>query len=50
MTETLEPGDAEGVLEAVVWAVAGETPLEAVGGGPKRALGRPVEAAHPLEL
>jgi len=50
MTETLKPGDAEQVREAVAWAAAEETPLEVLGGGSKRHLGRPVQVTHGLEL
>ncbi len=44
------PADAGQVLDAVASAVAGESPLEVVGGGSKRALGRAVQAAHVLDL
>ncbi len=50
MTESLRPADAEGLAEAVRWAVAAERPLEVVAGGTKRALGRPVQAAATLAL
>ena len=50
MGETFQPDDPVGVLDAVAWAVAEETPLEVIGGGSKRALGRPVEAGHRLDL
>ena len=50
MGESFKPDDAGGVLEAVAWAVAEETPLEVIGGGSKRSLGRPVEADHRLDL
>ena len=42
MTEIFRPDDAAGVLDAVIHAVAEDSPLEVVGGGSKRALGRPV--------
>ena len=41
MVKTFKPEDAEGVLETVAWAAAEESALEIVGGGSKRALGRP---------
>ena len=50
MTEVLTPGDAEAAREAVEWAAAEETPLEIVGAGTKRGLGRPVQAAHLLDV
>ena len=50
MTEIFRPDDAAGVLDAVIHAVAEDSPLEVVGGGSKRALGRPVEAGHRLDL
>ena len=50
MTEVLTPGDAEAAREAVEWAVAEAAPLEIVGAGTKRGLGRPVQAAHLLDV
>ena len=50
MTERLKPTDAAQVRDAVAWAAAGETPLEVVGAATKRALGRPVRAAHVLDV
>ncbi|MBX3576456.1 MAG: FAD-binding protein [Rhizobiaceae bacterium] len=38
------------VLAAVQWAAAEEQPLEIVGQGSKRGIGRPVQAAHTLDL
>ncbi|MGY8959424.1 MAG: FAD-binding protein, partial [Alphaproteobacteria bacterium] len=35
---------------AVAWAAAGETPLEIVGAGSKRTIGRPVNASHTLDM
>ncbi len=48
--ETLAPETRDQVTEAVAWAVSQEVPLEVVGHGSKRALGRPVQAAHSLDL
>ena len=48
--EVLRPADARQVEELVAWAAAGETPLEVLGGGSKRALGRPVAAEHAVDL
>lgn len=45
-----QPSSAEEVLDAVRWAAAGEVPLEIVGGGSRRGVGRPVEAEHVLDL
>jgi len=50
MDATLKPHSAEEVEEAVKWAAAETQPLEIRGQGSKRALGRPVQAAHVLDL
>ena len=51
MTDSqLRPTDEAGVVEIVNAARAHSTPLELVGGGSKRALGRPVQAASTLSL
>ena len=50
MAESLAPADADGLADAVRWAVAGERPLEVVAGGSKRHLGRPVQSAATLSL
>src|SRR5438477_2422057 len=47
---TFVPSDLSELREAVAEALAAEEPLEIVGGGSKRALGRPVQAAHTLDL
>src|SRR5436853_7675516 len=47
---TFVPSDLSELHEAVAEALAAEEPLEIVGGGSKRALGRPVQAAHTLDL
>ncbi len=44
------PADAEEAGAVVTWAMAEQEPLEVVGGGSKRPLGRPVQAAHTLDL
>src|SRR6266853_6399002 len=44
------PSDLSELRDAVAEALAAEEPLEIVGGGSKRALGRPVQAAHTLDL
>ena len=50
MSETLKPQSTEQVQEAVQWAAARETALEVLGGGSKRAFGRPMEAEHRLDV
>lgn len=45
-----QPVDEAGVLEAVQWALAEKQPLEVLGQGSKRDLGRPVRAEHQLDL
>ena len=50
MADILKPANAEQVLEAVRWAAADEVPLEIVGGGSKRVLGRPFQSDHGLDL
>ena len=47
---TLRPADAEGVLEAVRWAVAEELPVEVSGHGSKRGIGRPVQTQYGIDL
>ena len=44
------PENIEGLREAVAEALAAEEPVEIVAGGSKRGLGRPVQAAHTLDL
>ena len=50
MADRLAPTDADGLADAVRWAVAHEHPLEVVAGGSKRRLGRPVQSAATLSL
>lgn len=50
MSSTFKPATADQVREAVAWAVGEEQPLEVIGAGSKRGLGRPVQAAHSLDL
>lgn len=50
MASVLKPENAAGVLDAVAWAAAGETPLEVVGRGSRRALGRPFQSETVLDL
>jgi glycolate oxidase FAD binding subunit len=46
----LHPKTNADVLAAVKWAAGDQVPLEVVGQGSKRALGKPVQAAHLLDL
>ena len=50
MQEVLKPADPAQVVEAVAWAVSEEAPLEVLGTGSKRGLGRPVRTGHALDL
>lgn len=50
MDANFKPRDARQVEEAVKWAAGEDQPLEIIGQGSKRALGRPVQAAHFLDL
>jgi len=50
VTSVLRPDSAEAVLETVAWAAAEERPLEIVGHGSKRGVGRPVQAEYTLDL
>jgi glycolate oxidase FAD binding subunit len=50
VSTTLNPVTADDVLAIVVQAAADETPLEIVGHGTKRGLGRPLQAGRLLDL
>ncbi|EAV43261.1 glycolate oxidase subunits GlcE [Stappia aggregata IAM 12614] len=50
MDATLKPQSTGDVEKVVAWAAAEDQPLEIIGQGSKRALGRPVQAAHVLDL
>ncbi|MBR45243.1 MAG: 2-hydroxy-acid oxidase, partial [Rhodospirillaceae bacterium] len=50
MAETLKPSTVDELVQTVEWAVAGVHPLEIVGGGSKRALGRPMQTERTLDL
>ncbi len=50
MSTILKPENVDQVRDAVAWAAAEETPLDLIGGGSKRAIGRPGNAAHTLDL
>lgn len=47
---TFTPATSEEVLSTVAWAVAEETPLEILGHGSKRGIGRPLQTEHTLDL
>ena len=46
----LHPRNAADVLAAVKWAAGEQVPLEIIGQGSKRAIGRPMQTAHTLDL
>ncbi len=46
----LHPQTNDDVLAAVKWAAGEEVPLEIIGQGSKRALGRPMQTAHTLDM
>src|SRR5499426_433688 len=50
MTDTLKPRDSKEVEDAVQWALADGKALEIVGGGSKRAIGRPAQTDLTLDL
>ncbi len=50
MTTTFKPENADQVIEAVAWAAAEGQPLVVAGRGTTRGLGRPVQAAHGIDL
>ena len=50
MTTTFKPENVDQVIEAVAWAVAEGQPLEVAGRSSLRGLGRPVQAAHGIDL
>ncbi|MER8464037.1 glycolate oxidase subunit GlcE [Mesorhizobium sp. M1396] len=47
---TFTPTTSDEVLSAVAWAAAEETPLEILGHGSKRGIGRPLQTEHTLDL
>jgi glycolate oxidase FAD binding subunit len=50
MSETLRPTTADQLRDAIAWAAAEENPLEVIGAGTKRGLGRPLDCDHTLDL
>ena len=47
---TFTPSSADEVLSTVQWALSEEQPLEIVGHGSKRGIGRPAQTQHALDL
>jgi len=47
---TFTPTTAEEALDAVRWAVSDEAPLEVVGNGTKRGIGRPAQTENAIDL
>ena len=50
MPEHLKPESPDHVRDAVRWAVENKTPIELIGHGSKRAIGRPGNTAHTLDV
>lgn len=50
MTTTIAPTTSEQVHEAIKWAAAEEKPVELLGSGTKRSLGRPVQVETTIDL
>lgn len=50
MSSAFKPRTARETEDVVKWAAAEDEPLEVIGSGSKRALGRPVQTAHVLDL
>ncbi|HKS85625.1 MAG TPA: glycolate oxidase subunit GlcE [Pseudolabrys sp.] len=50
MADTLKPRDSQEVEEAVRWALGNDKPLELIGHGSKRAMGRPSQTDLTLDL
>ncbi len=47
---TFTPSNEAEVIAAIAWAAAEQSPLEIIGNGSKRAIGRPSQAEHTLDL
>ncbi len=50
MRDTAKPSNADELQQVIAWAVGTKTPLELIGSGSKRGIGRPVETAMVLDL
>lgn len=49
-SEVFRPREESQVLDAVKWAVSERAPLEILGHGSKRPIGRPMQVAHSIDL
>jgi glycolate oxidase FAD binding subunit len=50
LADTFKPETDEQVREVVAWAISDQAPLEVVSRGTKRAIGRPLQTSHTLDL
>ncbi len=50
MSNFFRPADATELRDVIAWAVAEEEPVEIIGRGTKRVLGRPMQCPHLLDL
>lgn len=50
MSSIIKPENAEQVKDAIAWAVSNKTPMELVGAGTKRGMGRPSQTDQTLSL
>jgi len=50
MNDTFKPRDETDLVEVIGWAADQNTPVELVAGGSKRAIGRPLQTAHAVDL
>jgi glycolate oxidase FAD binding subunit len=50
MAETITPKNKSDIVNAVQWVLSEEATLEVIGEGSKRALGRPMQVSHTLDL
>ena len=50
MSDHFKPRDETDLVEVITWAADRQTPLELVGSGSKRGVGRPLQTAHTLDL
>lgn len=47
---TFTPSNQQEVIDAIAWAAAEEAPLEIIGQGSKRGIGRPAQTGHTLDM
>jgi len=50
MVDSFRPETETQLIDAIAWANSAAEPLEVTGAGTKRGLGRPVQAAHQLDM